>query len=247
MRSARPVFLLRASLVCLAAGALNAQVQVSLGAGAGCNALQGGQTCTLTARVTGAANFNVAWTFNPIVMGAVLGVPSVPDATGLSTDTYKAPNFITTRQTVTATATSVVDPSESASVLISLVPPTVSIQVTPATATVAAGQTQQFTAQVFGISQTGVTWSINPQVGSIDPNRGIYTAPQSITAGQKVSVIATSTFDPVATGTATVTLALPSITVSPAAVTLTGGQTQQFTALAAGIAPGVTWSINPQV
>src|ERR1022692_1230737 len=69
--------LVRASLVCLAAGALPAQVQVSLGAGSGCNALQGGQTCTLSARVSGAANFNVAWTFSPPVAGATLGVPTV--------------------------------------------------------------------------------------------------------------------------------------------------------------------------
>ena len=246
-RSMSVSILVRASLVCLAAGALHAQVQVSLGAGSGCNALQGGQTCTLSARVTGAANFNVAWTFSPPVAGATLGVPTVPDATGLSTDTYKAPSLVTVRQTVTATATSVVDPSQAASVLISLVPPTVSIQVSPSTVTLAAGQTQQFTATVFGISQTGVTWSINPQVGSIDPSRGIYTAPLSFTASQKVSVIAASTFDPLATGTATVTLTLPSIAVSPSAVTLTGGQTQQFSAVPTGIAPGVTWSITPQV
>src|SRR5579863_3125115 len=156
---------------------LHGQVLVSLGEGSGCNGLQGGQTCTLTARVTGAANFNLVWSFTPSVPGAVLGTPTAPDATGLSTDTYKAPNFITTRQTVTATVTSAVDPAASASVLISLVPPTISILVSPSAVTLAAGQTQQFSAMVSGISQTGVTWSINPQVGSIDPALGLYTAP----------------------------------------------------------------------
>src|SRR5580692_3034573 len=99
--------LLRASLVCLAAGGLHGQVLVSLGAGSGCNALGGGQTCTLTARVTGTPNTAVTWSFSPIVPGAAPGVPTAPDATGLSTDTYKAPSFITSRQAVTATATSV--------------------------------------------------------------------------------------------------------------------------------------------
>ncbi len=239
--------LLRASLLCLAAGALHGQVLVSLGAGSGCNALQGGQTCTLTARVTGAANFNLVWSFTPGVSGAVLGVPTAPDATGQSTDTYKAPNFITTRQTITATVTSAVDPAASASVLISLVPPTISILVSPSAVTLGAGQSQQFSALVSGISQTGVTWSISPLVGSIDPVAGLYTAPTAFTAGQKVSIIATSTFDPQTTGTATVTLQLPSIQITPSAVTLTGGQNQQFTATPIGVPAGVTWSISPQI
>jgi len=236
-----------ALLVCLASGALHGQVLVSLGEGSGCTALQGGQTCTLTARVTGTTNFNVNWTFSPTVAGAVLGTPTVPDATGLSSDTFKAPNFISTRQTVIATVTSVVDPTAAASVQISLVPVSVTVLVTPTAVTLGAGQSQQFSATVTGISQTGVSWSINPQVGSIDPVSGFYTAPASVTVAQKVSVIATSTFDPVSTGTATVTLQAPIIQVAPSAVTLSVNQTQLFTATVSGTLPSVTWSISPQV
>src|ERR1035438_6981519 len=90
--------LLRASLLCLAAGALHGQVLVSLGA-SGCSALQGGQTCTLTARVTGSPNTTVTFSFSPTVPGATPGLPTNPDATGLTTDTYKAPNFVTARHT----------------------------------------------------------------------------------------------------------------------------------------------------
>ena len=238
--------LLRASLLCLAAGALHGQVLVSLGA-SGCSALQGGQSCTLTARVTGSPNTTVTFSFSPTVPGATPGLPTNPDSTGLTTETYKAPNFVTARQTVTATATSVSDPTQAASVLISLIPPTITIQVTPSAVTLSNGQTQQFSALVSGVSQTGVTWSINPQVGSIDPVSGFYTAPSPITASQKVSVIATSNFDPLTTGTATITLQPPSIQVTPSAVTLAAGQIQQFSAVALGIQAGVTWSINPQV
>lgn len=219
---------------------------VSLGSGAGCNALQGGQTCTLTARVTNAANLNVYWSFSPIVPGATPGNPTTADLTGQSTDTYKAPNFISTRQTVTVTVTAVADPTAIATTQISLVPPTITIAVNPSTVTLGAGQTQQFSAQVSGISQTGVTWSINPVVGSIDPASGLYTAPATLTATQKVTVTATSTFDPQSSGTATITLQLPTITVSPSAVSLTSGQTQQFTAVATALTTGVTWSISPQ-
>ena len=250
MRLDRSFFiLLRVWLLAVAAGALNGQVLVSLGAGSGCGALQAAQTCTLTARVTGASNLAVTWSFSPSVAGAVIGTGSAPDSTGLSTNTYKAPNFISTSQTVTATATSVADPTQAASVSITLVPVIVIVVVSPSSATLAAGQTQQFSAKVSGISQTGVTWSISPQVGSIDPSSGLYTAPATISASQKVTVTAASVFQPTAIGTATITLQTPviTVTVSPASVTLNTGGTQQFTAALTNATQGVTWSISPQV
>ena len=232
----------------MAAGALHGQVLVSLGAAAGCGALQGGQTCTLTARVTGATNTAVTWSFSPTVSGAVIGAGTAPDSTGLSTNTYKAPNFITTGQVVTATATSVADPTQAASVSITLVPIAVIVLVTPSSVTLGGGQSQQFSASVSGISQTGVTWSISPQVGSIDATTGLYTAPAAISASQKVTVTAASVFQPTATGTATITLQAPviSVTVSPATATLGAGQTQQFAASLQNSTAGVTWSISPQ-
>jgi uncharacterized protein (TIGR03437 family) len=234
-------------LLVIAAGALPAQVQVSLGAGTGCNSLQAAQTCSLSARVTGAANLAVTWSFTPQVPGAVTGSGTAPDPTGLSTNTYKAPNFITSRTIVTASATSVADPSQTASTFITLVPVTITVAVNPNAVSLAAGQSQGFTATVSGISQTGVTWSINPQIGSIDPAAGVYTAPSLITATQKISVIATSTFDTTVSGSATVTLTPVSVVVTPATATLNVGQQQQFTASLTNAASGVTWSINPSI
>ena len=86
--------LFRIWLLSLAAGALHGQATVTLGAGTGCGSLQAAQTCTLTARVTGVANQAVTWSFNPTVTGAVIGNGSAPDSTGLSTNTYRAPNFV---------------------------------------------------------------------------------------------------------------------------------------------------------
>ena len=236
-------------LLCAVGGAARAQVLVSLGTSTNCSTLQGGQTCTLTARVTGATNTAVTWAFSPTVAGVSTGPPSGPDATGLTTNTYKAPTVVAARQVVTATATSVADPSQFASALITLQPVTVTVLVSPGSVTLVGGQTQQFTATVTGISQTGVTWSINPATGSIDPNSGLYTAPATITSSQKVTVTATSTFDTTVTGTATITLQPPAtitVTVSPSTASLTNSATQQFTATVTNSTAGVTWSINPQ-
>ncbi|MBL8227125.1 MAG: DUF11 domain-containing protein [Bryobacterales bacterium] len=81
----------------------------------------------------------------------------------------------------------------------------VTVSVAPVTATLSGGQSRQFTAEVAGIANQAVTWSITPQVGSISQT-GLYSAPSIITSQQSVSVIATSLADPTRSGTATVTL-----------------------------------------
>ena len=50
-----------------------------------------------------------------------------------------------------------------------------------------------------------VTWSISPQLGTIDTN-GIYTAPALINSAAKVTVTATSVSDPTKSSTATISL-----------------------------------------
>lgn len=125
--------------------------------------------------------------------------------------------------------------------------PVVSVSLSPAAATLAGGQTQQFTATVTNASNTSVTWSLSPAIGAVS-STGLYSAPATVSAQQVVSVIATSVADPSRSAAATVTLKPLSITVTPAAVTLKAGQTQQFTAAAAGgLNSAVTWSLNPAV
>jgi len=239
---------LRLGLFCLAGGALDGQVLVTLGDNLTSGNLSGGQTVTLTAQVTGSTNVSVTFSFAPTVSGVTIGTPSTTNA--ITSITYKAPPVITARQTVTATATSVADPTQSASVQFTLVPPSITVLVTPSTVTLNPGQTQQFAAQVLGVSQQGVAWSISPQVGSIDPGAGLYTAPATITTNQTVTVTATSTFDTAVTGRATVSLAASApvaVTISPTTVSLTNNQTQQFTATVTGSTNlAVTWSFTPQ-
>ena len=78
----------------------------------------------------------------------------------------------------------------------------------PGTASLGQGKTQQFTATVSGTSNTGVTWSRNPAVGTISTS-GLYTAPSSITSQQTVQVTATSVADPTKSASAIVTLNPP--------------------------------------
>jgi len=159
--------LLRVLPLVLTAAALHAQVLVTLSTSA--NSVQGNQTATLTALVTGNANAAVSWSLSPNV--GTLGAGSGPDAGGLSTNTYRAPTLISSHQTITITATSVADPSRAATVQIQLQPIAVTVLVNPASATLTAGQTQQFSAVVTGVSATGVTWSINPVVAPSIPTR----------------------------------------------------------------------------
>ena len=115
-------------LLCLAAGSLRAQILVSLGTTTACGNLTGGQTCTLTAQVTGTANTAVTWAFNPTVAGAVLGPVNAPNGAGQTTRTYThaACRHGETGGHGTATAS---DSVTTAAAQITLVPPAVTVLV----------------------------------------------------------------------------------------------------------------------
>lgn len=81
----------------------------------------------------------------------------------------------------------------------------ITVTVSPATVSLNSLQQQQFTAAVTNTTNTAVTWSLNPSVGSISSS-GLYTPPAVIVSQQTVTVIATSAADPTKNGTATVTL-----------------------------------------
>ena len=81
--------------------------------------------------------------------------------------------------------------------------PTISL--TPGSVTLTPSQTQAFTATVANSSNTAVTWSLSPAVGSIS-TAGLYTAPASITSAQTVTVTATSVADSTKSASASVSL-----------------------------------------
>jgi hypothetical protein len=125
--------------------------------------------------------------------------------------------------------------------------PVGSVGVLPVAADLWASQQQQFLANVADPANPGVSWSLTPAgVGAITAT-GLYTAPASIAAPQTVTVTATNASNPVFSGAATVNLYPPgNIAVSPASVTLSTGQTQQFTVvMSGGPGSGVVWSLSP--
>ena len=122
--------------------------------------------------------------------------------------------------------------------------------VSPATASLSAGQTQQFTATVSGGSgNTAVSWTLSPNVGTIS-STGLYTAPATITTQQSVVVKATSVADTTKSASANVTLrAGVSVGVTPTTASLTSSQIQQFTATVSGGSgnTAVSWTLSPNV
>ena len=124
---------------------------------------------------------------------------------------------------------------------------TVSVSVSPTSATLNASQQRQFIATVTNTSNTGVTWSIGPSGAETVSASGLYTAPATIATEQTVTVTATSQANTAVSASATVTL-MPniSVSVSPATVSLYGGQTQSFSATVANTSnTAVAWSISP--
>jgi len=147
---------------------------------------------------TGAAA--VAWSISPSSPSAD---GSIDPASGL----YTAPSPIPASATVTVTATSTADNTVAGTAKITLTAAAaIAVTVSPSSATLTAGQMQQFTAAVTNTANTQVTWSLTPAgAGSVD-STGLYTAPASVTASQKVTVTATSVADTTRTGTAAITL-----------------------------------------
>jgi hypothetical protein len=127
-------------------------------------------------------------------------------------------------------------------------PSTVTISISPTTASLAPGATQQFTGTVSGNANTGVTYSC--LTGSISQT-GLYTA--STTPGTD-TVTAASQANPAKVATALVTVSAvvaPTITVSvspTSAGPVAQGSTQLFTASVTGdpANAGVTWSLAPK-
>ena len=197
--------------------------------------LRASQTQQFKATVTGTSNATVTWSLNPFV-GTITSV-------GL----YTAPASISSSQSVNVIATSAADSRKTATAVVSL-KPTVTVAVSPNSATFRASQTQQFKATVTGTSNSAVTWSLNPVVGTIN-SAGLYTAPASLSSSQTVNIIATSSADSTKTATAIVSLQPSvSVVVSPTGAALRASQTQQFKATVAGTSnTAVTWSLNPAV
>lgn len=200
--------------------------------------LAASQSQPFVAAVGGSSNHAVTWSLSP-AMGTIS-----------SSGVYTAPAPITSSQTVTVKATSVADPTKSASATVNLIPP-VTVSLTPSSVSLQPSQNQIFTSTVSGASNTGVAWSIRPTLGGLasSATTAVYVAPSTAPTTQNVIITATSMADPSKAATALITL-LQAVTVSlsPSTVSMAPTGTQQFTAAVLGTGnTAVSWSINPSV
>ena len=203
-----------------------------------------GRKQQFAATVIGTTNTAVTWSVaGSGCSGAACGAIS---ASGL----YTAPGSAPTPNQVIVTATSVADKTKSGSATVTLSGP-ISVSVSPATAQVVIGGSQQFTATGSGTSNTNVSWSVTGSgcsgstCGTVSPN-GLYFAPPAVPSPAQVFVTATSQVDPTKTATSTVTVIPPIVvTLSPATATVAVGSSQQFTATVSGSTnTAVAWSVS---
>ncbi len=179
-----------------------------------------------------------------------------------STGKYFAPNTAHTAPGVSISATSVADPTKSATAVVYVTPvpgpSPIAVTISPGSGSVQVGMSFQFSAALEGDSANkGVTWSIQSSpgcdCGTID-STGKYLAPMTPHTAPGVSISATSVSDPTKSATAIV-LVTPAPVVPPAPIAVTispnsgsvqVGMSFQFTASVQGDSAnkGVTWSIQ---
>ena len=121
-------------------------------------------------------------------------------------------------------------------------PPVIGVSVTPVTASVDGGATQQFTAAVSNSTNTAVTWTVTGG-GSIDIN-GLYTAPTTVPTAGTATVTATSQADTTKSGTASANLVADAVTVLPTNAQIPASATMQFSATVTNVNQSVTWSVT---
>ncbi len=164
-------------------------------------------TDSFTASVTGTTNTAVAWSLSG---AGCSGASCGSLATSLLAAVYTAPRVAPSPPSVTVAATSMAEPSKTASASVTIVSVVV-VTVTPASTSVVTGATQQLNASVVGTSNTAVTWNVQGTgcnavaCGTVD-GTGLYTAPSAVPSPSTVTVTATSSADPSKRGSASLSI-----------------------------------------
>jgi hypothetical protein len=199
-----------------------------------------------TATTSGTTNASVTWEVNGVSGGnSTIGTIS-------STGLYKPPAAVPNPPTVTVTVVSQANTADIANAAVTLTSD-VLVSVSPASANLQLGKTQQFTASATGTTNNAVTWQAggvtggNSSVGTIS-SAGLYTAPSTYsgTLPATVSVTAISTVDTTKSASAGVTLhANMTVVVSPNPASVETFGSFQFAAAVQGNSnQNVTWEVN---
>ena len=207
-----------------------------------------GETLKFNATVTGTVDYynkSVVWTVSD----------SSNAGTFISSNGVLTVAADETATTLTVTATAVGNSYKSATATVTVKQPATitGVTVTPATATVEAGKTRQFTAKVEGTGDVSqeVTWSVTgSNAGTTISENGLLTVAANETA-TTLTVTATANGDKTQSATATVTVTQPAtitgVTVEPNTANVEAGETQQFTAKVEGtgnFSDKVTWTVE---
>ena len=187
-----------------------------------------------TASVPGTSNTAVTWGLSGAgCSGSSCGTLSTSSLSASAV--YLAPSAAPSPASVNLIATSVVDPTKSASANLIIVPAIV-VGVTPGNVSATAGATQQFAASLTGTSNTVVAWTVSgtgcsgTACGTISSS-GLYTAPAAVPSPATVTITATSASDPSKSASATITILQPLSNQLP---------TPTVSLLPAIFAPGIT-------
>jgi len=179
-----------------------------------------------------AANAGVTWNLTHSGTPCSPGCGSLAPTTTASgaLTTYTAPATVPANPTVKLTATSVTDATKSASATVTVVPPPISVSVSPASLLMGVNATQQFTATVKNDgANKGVTWApvqngvpCSPTCGSTAPTATAsgeattYTAPSTLPTNTALAIVATSVSDTGSSGGAAITLTNGTVKLVPA-------------------------------
>jgi hypothetical protein len=217
-----------------------------------------GGTVNFAASLSGTTYDEVGWEVNGVPNGnKTYGtITFVPATLQYSPNvTYTAPATIPTGVTsVTITAATVANPAQTATATVTFTTTTTTptISISPATASVAAGGQQTFTANVSGETSPIVNWTVvgGPNYGTIaagtPSTTATYMAPSSAPAGGGTVTIAAQLQGTSLTANSTVTItpAVVGISLQPTTATVASGGSQLFTATVTGTTnQAVNWLV----
>jgi hypothetical protein len=235
-----------------------------------------GGRATIVATMTPVAGSNpstvLAWSLSgPGCSSSTCGTLTIVTTQGsggaviADTATYTAPTTVPNPDIVTVTVTPQADPTKKAQATMA-VQAGVNVSLSPATYTLAANHRVTLTAQVFGTTNMGVSWSVsgvsggNTTLGQIcvvgtSPCQSVtsgsalqvdYVAPGTIPRPNPVSVSATSAADATKSAAAQITVINHVlVSVQPASITLAPLAVEGFTAAVLGTSnQSVVWQIQ---
>jgi hypothetical protein len=199
-----------------------------------------GQSRQFTAAVSGTKNTSITWSVNQVAGG------NSTTGTISSTGLYRAPSASPAGGSVTVAATSTASASVSASAAVAIQD---IVAVSPASASVQTGGSQQFSATVNGVRNTSMAWRVggaiggNSTLGTISTS-GLYSAP-AVVPSSTVTVSAVEASGSLASANASVTIAIPKVAITPLTATIAAGRSQQFTVTVTNaLNKAVSWSVN---